>query len=583
MNLRDFGLSVLPTMACLAAFVAAAPARGEETWNLAVSGKVSGRMQGPAGAVTTNTSATGSVTVVADAAGNYAGAGDMSVNMIFSMPPVPGISFSPLAGQGQFGVKGRRDGPNLIFGIETGNIICKGTLTVSTPAGTQVTPLEVPFDPSVFSPLENTVIARKEGATTSQKVNVTGIGSDVTGSADFTLSGGTGVVADRPFLKGKFPAKENRWTLELACDFTMEVHNAQLDMTTTTSIRGQAEFPLPLGDGQAKGAGAFFMKCSGVSTQPAASASNWTADGELILDGRIEKGVLKFLPRGKIGKVFGSGGSPLPFSAGGDFGQGLWLLTSNELVSIPVKDGAEVVQQITQPVEANTKGQLTWRLRGEKRELWRITVDGRDRVSAGAQPFAVKRPKSLPKTDPNAPDVKWTDAAFGLNVVWSVVIDVEIEDGEYQQGNCTASLVSAAPYAEPEGVYNVKAISSSITEADGSKHTTPYVRHPAFPVRRGVKGGRQLDLDLFFPKSDGDLGCWVAYRAILNEQEAAKKIAFWNDPKSPNKTRLRRDVTDKNFVYFPPHIAVLLVDGWKKTDGEAASAQSETYTVRRLE
>jgi hypothetical protein len=570
-------LGYVLAIVCAGCVTVGRAASAAESWDLAIVGTLSGGGQGAYGAVSTTTNVKGTVTLQVDGKGILVGAGEMSVSMVYSRPPTPGVSISPLAGRGEFTVKGRRDGDNLIFGIERGSIVCNGTMTVKTPAGTQVTPMAIPFDPSVFTSSKRTVIERREGATASQKINVTAGTSHVTGNAGFTLSGGTGVVPDRALPKGKFPAKENRWTLELECDFTMETHAANVDATTDTSIRGRTEFPLPLGDGEAKGTGSFSVQCSSVMSKPTPTKQSWTADGDLILDGRIEKDVLTFLPRANMNEVAGSGTSPVPFRGTGEFSEGLRVLGPTTPVSIPVDDHAEVVQQLAKPGSNITKGRLTWRLLGKKRELWRITLDGRDRVWMGAQPKAIKKPKIV--KDPNAPDVKWSDAVYGLKVLWRIIIDVEIEDGRYERGNCTASLVSVVPFSEPSGVYNVKAVSVAIREADGSKHMTPYLRHPAFPVRKGVKTGRELYLDLYYPATDGDLGSWVAYRAVLNEQEAAKKIAFWK----LRKTGMRRDVSDKRFSYFPTDIFVLLVDGWTKAVGDADSIQSESYVVRRIE
>ena len=418
------------------------------------------------------------------------------------------------------------------------------------------------------------MIERKEGATASHKVDVNTAGAHVTVNADFTLSGGTGVVQEPALPKGKFPAKQNFWTLELKCDFTQETHAGGADATTDTSLLGAAEFPLPLGDGEAKGTGPLLMQCTSVMTRPTPIKQKYSADGDLILDGRIENDVLTFMPKGTFKNVTGAGTS---LHSAQNTSEGMWAINHASPVSIPVKDGAKVVQQLADPKTLVTKGQLTWTLHGKKRELWRITLDGFDRISSGGNPQPIKKPKG--NKDPNAPNVKWSAAACGLKVAWRIVIDVEIEDGNYKDGKCKASLISATPYSMPPGVYSVKATSVTIIDDDGTQHKTPYLRKPAFPVRKGAKFGRQLQLDLYFPNPDGDFGCWVSYRGVLNEKEAAKKIAYWNTIKSG----FRRNISEKEFSYFPMQISVLLLDGWTKWDGDANSAQSEKYAVKRIE
>ena len=518
----------------------------------------------------------GTVTLKEQADGSFAGTGDMTATMVWDTPPRGGVIIENklLPGSGKFSVKGKRDGKNLIFGIEKGSIVCKGTSKATYGETTVVTPVEPAVDPSVFTPAERTVIERKEGATASHKLDVTSAGAHVTVNADFTLSGGTGIVQEPALPKGKFPAKQDLWTLELDCDFTQEAHAGGADVTTDTSLLGAVEFPLPLADGEAKGTGPLSMQCSSVMTKPTPTKQKWSADGELILDGRIENDVLTFMPKGTFKNVTGTGAS---LHSAQNTSEGMWVLNPSLPVSMPVQDGAQVVQQLADPKTMITKGQLTWTLRGKKREVWRITLDGFDRISSGGNPQPIKKPKS--NKDPNAPDVKWSDTACGLKVAWRVVIDVEIEDGKYKDGKCTAALISATPYSMPPGVYSVKATSVTIIDDDGTKHKTPYVRKPAFPVRKGLKFGKQLQLDLYFPNPDGDFGCWVAYRAVLNRKEAAKKIAFWNS----NKDRLRPELSEKRFSYFPPRISVLLLDGWTKWDGDANSAQSEKYSVKRIE
>ena len=86
----------------------------------------------------------GTVTLTEQADGSFAGTGDMTATMVWDTPPRGGViienKLSP--GSGKFGVKGKRDGKNLIFGIEKGSIVCKGTSKATYGETTVVTPIE---------------------------------------------------------------------------------------------------------------------------------------------------------------------------------------------------------------------------------------------------------------------------------------------------------------------------------------------------------------------------------------------------------------------------------------------------------
>lgn len=570
---------VLP---CLVASVV-----GQEAWTLTVTGTLKGQTKSGYGAANTSDSASGSVTLRRDTNGNYAGTGNLSVRRTIELQPDSGvIRFSPLAGSGGFTVSAHRQGNDLILHIAQGAIVCRGTVTVISPAGTETRPYQDSFDPSSLASPGGVVIERREGATAGSQVNVAATGISVHGASRFSLSGGANLIKDTGPSKGEFSASPDRWTLELEIVMVQEMRSDLADAVTRTTVLGSVQFPLPKGDGPAKGEGAFTMSMDSDVSRPMPVKSHWDANGDLVLDGAITDDVLTFRP---ILKMKGTSGSQTGPGEGGvsgntDFSGGLLLSENAEPVSISVEDNAEVVQNQNLPLGqgVTSTAKTTWRLRGKKTERWRVTIDLASRLTNGGAPIAIPRPAAAGKKDPNAPAVKWSESACGLNVQTTVVVDVTIENGKFKQASGTSRFVSLIPYSQPPGVYDVKSAALEVSKPDGSKVTTPYVTDPSFTVKSGVKAGQWLDLDLFMPKFQ-DMGFWVGFEAVLNEQEAEKKIAYWNDPVSGKKSSMRRNLSDRQFVYIPPRVSVMLVDGWKVTSGDSGSVDSEVLTVHRID
>ncbi|MBD3412850.1 MAG: hypothetical protein GF421_00265 [Candidatus Aminicenantes bacterium] len=106
----------------------------------------------------------------ADSDGEFSGTGEMSVSyspQVYSQYS----KISEVKGQGTFIVKGVKKGKNLRFWIEHGHIPLKGTITTSTPIGTEKKLYENTFDPAslAIGKLETqsgVVIELRDGAST---------------------------------------------------------------------------------------------------------------------------------------------------------------------------------------------------------------------------------------------------------------------------------------------------------------------------------------------------------------------------------------------------------------------------------
>ncbi len=86
--------------------------------------------------------------------GTFSGTGEINVTITFTYPPNPAVSISPLKGQGNFMVKGKKKGQYLNFWFEHGQIPCKGIMTIHypPPMGTEKKDHVQDFDPNTLAP-----------------------------------------------------------------------------------------------------------------------------------------------------------------------------------------------------------------------------------------------------------------------------------------------------------------------------------------------------------------------------------------------------------------------------------------------
>ena len=194
-------------------------------------------------------------------------------------------------------------------------------------------------------------------------------------------------------------------------------------------------------------------------------------------------------------------------------------------MSIPVKNGAEVVENISPSVPNMTyNGKAIRRLTGKKVEYWQAIIDQWNTiVFGGLKPGGGQTIKAG----------KSAQLVAGLKVHSRRVIDFVIENDRYKSGKGTNSFVSIDPYSNPVGVYQCKPVISEIigtgTDIEGERwdqvrnakrfnpefmtkedaalkkrweqideHKTPYIFPPNYTVD-GAKTGQQVKL--FLPGS----------------------------------------------------------------------------------
>lgn len=546
-----------------------------ETWTLAVSSNLSG-MLGP-NSIEIN--AEGKATIKANPDGDFAGSGTMTVNELIS-----GAGYrSSLQGVGSFSVSGRRDGKYLIFTIPSTTIPLNGTISV---AGMNMQH-EGNFDPSTCAPVE-IAIEREEGATTRNDLAETGINVGLTGITTFTLSGGSNIVKEEEPPKGTFPEEANIWTLELEANQNYSINASGISGTGADTISGQAQFPLPLGEGVAEGEGPISYQGKFDITTPQPANTNLSWKGSLILDGVIRNDSLTFTPKSKLETSDVQRPTPLPFSASTDMGQGQWIFKNAGKISIPVENGAQFIHDVSLSQSGMvTTGKWIWRLSGKKIEHWRITIDDY-RINyilyGGSGP---------------GPSGK----RCGLKVHARRVIEVTIENDKFKNGRGEASFVSIRSYSNPPWAYTCKAVTTTIigtgsdvdverfdqahwakrfnppkNDHDAAlkkkwenikKHKTPYIFPEKFTVR-GKKTGSKLDI--FLPENSGyTLGIYLKLNVVEVEKRGFKIT---------EGARLEAlDIDTKGLFSI---FTVTLADGWTHADAPPEAIERTVLTVERI-
>jgi hypothetical protein len=173
-----FGLCII--------FVPTVSGQGTDNLVLIVDSKITMNPTTPGGGGW-ETKANGRAYLVGQPNGRFTGSGELAVTYDFLHPPNPYLKYSTLRGRGSFNVKGIKEGKNLRFWFERGNIPIEGTLTVSLPNMSQKKPYVSTFDPHTLAPggpeLERGVtIELRDGAIGS--IDIAGMGKTT-----FTLYG----------------------------------------------------------------------------------------------------------------------------------------------------------------------------------------------------------------------------------------------------------------------------------------------------------------------------------------------------------------------------------------------------------
>ncbi len=167
-------------------FAAVAFGQGNDNLVLIVESKITLKPVAP-GQAGWETTAKGQAYLRALPKGKFTGTGELYVTYDFLHHPNPYFKYSTLKGHGSFNVRGIKEGKNLRFWFERGNIPVEGTLTVSLAHLSEKKPYVTTFDPHTLAPggpeLERGVtIELRDGA--SGAITIPG-----SGKTTFTLYG----------------------------------------------------------------------------------------------------------------------------------------------------------------------------------------------------------------------------------------------------------------------------------------------------------------------------------------------------------------------------------------------------------
>ncbi|MBN2145017.1 MAG: hypothetical protein JW774_10370 [Candidatus Aureabacteria bacterium] len=311
-------------------------------------------------------------------------------------------------------------------------------------------------------------------------------------------------------------------------------------------MEGKAVFPLPKGNGPAKGEGPMTLKATGVFS-----------NGKLILDGYIKDGVLTFIPKSSLttGVAQTSAGS-VPLDNAG------LMVGGNKPVKINVENGAKVVQNISH-APSKTTGTMTWTLKGEKIEKWKMTIIGWDTLYFGSL------------------------ICGGIRVHWQIDANFEIKNNQYSKGSGTAKFRNFEPHSVPAGLFTCSVLSGSYTDQNGKKHKTPYINKESFNVS-GKKSGNSVSLHL-----PNDNFFAVDYKCVLSE-EGAKAAYEKNKAQYAAPTYkdwvdgIRKEAVDGGIVEFPgvqvlqACVQMPLKDGWSREFGSSQSIDYAKISLTKL-
>ncbi len=503
---------------------AADPLPGPENWTVKFTYEADHSQQ----AVTQHWTASGSATLNFSADGKAIGSGQLSATQQIT---APGATIKT-AGSGGFSCGGARHGDYLAFWFERKEIPLSGTMT--SPVGT--VPIDLSFSTELIGPGPGgPYVIKREPGRKSAVVLVPTPG--MTSRADFELQPASAIGKDPEPLPGTFPDQPNLWTLEMnsAGTHATPMGNVQGAMS------GRLRFPLPHANGPARGEGDLKVSYTG----------NMEGRGRIILRGEVKDDYLLFDTRALLTEVTMAGSS----AHNGD-GQWFWD-------QLPVKLKLEDEETVTRDVSCSAggvtyKGQVTWKLTGEKLERWQVLVDGWDTHYVGDQM-----------------------EACGVRVNWrmdlTITVSVKGESRTFKEGTGGSSLPSIEPHSHPPGMYSVQVVPGIWLSASGKSYPTPYVNLPSYPVA-GTVGGKEVSLKL--PGDSQEPIYKVDFKGTLASKVAAKHYATG---KGSNPQILRKEIKDVGVGVFPFSVRATLQDGWSTSDAPPDALCGMKITVHRLD
>lgn len=180
----------------------------------------------------------------------------------------------------------------------------------------------------------------------------------------------------------------------------------------------------------------------------------------------------------------------------------------------------------------------------------------------------------------------------GIRVPWEVVVQFDIQDGEFGLGSGSARwLDRATSVSAPAGWFDCRRVDGSYLDSNLQLHATPRVRFAAFPVAGAVRDGRVV-LEPGYRPPGNYLA--VTYRCETDNSvgdnwfgvaERAKQVHGKRQDVETQHDEARQSARVREVAALPPEglLDLPLVDGWVFIEGSTDSERQVRYTLRRVE
>lgn len=180
----------------------------------------------------------------------------------------------------------------------------------------------------------------------------------------------------------------------------------------------------------------------------------------------------------------------------------------------------------------------------------------------------------------------------GLRIPWEVVIQFQVQDGEYQVGSGSARWQDRlVALSHPPGWFDCRQVEGTYLDSNLALHETPRVRFAAFPVAGEVRDGR-VQLQPGYQPPGNYLA--VTYECKTDNPRAynwfplaerGKQILGKRQDAEKTQDGDRQQVRVREVASLPPEgsVELPLEDGWRFTRGSADDDSLISYRLQRLD
>jgi hypothetical protein len=180
----------------------------------------------------------------------------------------------------------------------------------------------------------------------------------------------------------------------------------------------------------------------------------------------------------------------------------------------------------------------------------------------------------------------------GLRIPWEVVIQFQVEAGEYRIGSGRARwLDRVVPLSQPPGWFSCRQVAGTYLDSNLALHETPRVRFAGFPVAGEVRDARVVLQPGYRPPGNY---LAVTYECTTENPRAynwfplgerGKQILGKRQDTERTQDGDRQHVRVREVASLPPEgsIELPLEDDWSFVQGGEDDASLVRYRLRRLD